>query len=116
MFRLRRFMENRHTWFGNAVILIFLLAQAADGVLTYLGVRTFGPSAEGNPLILWLMGVLGEGPALATAKLAAASLGSLLHVMTVHRIVAVLAGIYLVAAVGPWTVLLFSSFSGLFPF
>jgi hypothetical protein len=109
-------MEHRHTSFGNVVILIFLLAQAADGVLTYLGLQTFGPQAEGNPLILWLMGVLGEGPALAAAKLAAASLGSLLHLMTVHRVVAVLAGIYLVAAVGPWTVLLFSSFSGLFSF
>jgi uncharacterized membrane protein len=72
MLRLRRLREHRHTWFGNLAILLFLLAQAADGVLTYLGVHAFGLHAEGNPLLTWLMGTLGEGPALATAKLTAA--------------------------------------------
>lgn len=109
MFRLRRFMEHRHTAFGNAVILVFLLAQAADGILTYLGVQTFGRSIEANPLLAWLMQMMGDGPALAAAKLAAASFGATLHVLTVHRLVAALAGFYLVAAVGPWVYLLFFS-------
>lgn len=109
--RLRRFREHRHTTFGNAVILAFLLAQAADGVLTYLGIHTFGHAAEGNPLLAWMMNSLGAGPALATAKLTAASLGSLLHLMTVHRLVAILTGIYLLAAVLPWTYLLLSPVS-----
>jgi uncharacterized membrane protein len=107
MLRLRRFRENRHTRFGNVVILLFLLAQAADGVLTYLGVHVYGLRAEGNPLMLWLMTTLGEGPALATAKLTAASLGSWLHVMTVHRLVAILTAIYVAGALVPWAVLLF---------
>lgn len=107
MFRLRRLVENRHTTFGNAVILLFLLAQAADGVFTYLGVQIYGLRAEGNPLMLWLMATLGEGPALAAAKLTAATLGSWLHVMTVHRLVAVLTAIYIAGAVVPWALLLF---------
>ena len=49
MLRPRRFGEHRHTSFGNAVILVFLLAQAADGVFTYLGVQIFGRTIEGNP-------------------------------------------------------------------
>jgi hypothetical protein len=113
MLRLRRFREHRHTRFGNAVILMFLCAQAADGVLTYLGVQLFGPGVEANPLLVWLMATLGQGPALATAKLAAASLGSLLHLMTVHKLVALLTGFYLVAAILPWIYLLSSSVGSL---
>lgn len=109
---MRRFCEHRHTTFGNVVILVFLLAQAADGVLTYLGVQVFGPSIEANPLIAGLMGLMGEGPALAAAKVSAALLGALLHLATVHRIVALLAGLYLVGAVGPWVHLLFFSSFG----
>jgi hypothetical protein len=100
-------VEHRHTTFGNVVILLFLLAQAADGVLTYLGVQAFGRSIEANPMLAWLMHVVGDGPALAAAKLVAASLGATLHVLTVHRLVAALAGFYLLAAVGPWLYLLF---------
>ena len=113
---LGRFRENRHTAFGNAVILVFLCAQAADGVFTYLGVHAFGRMIEANPLISYLMQVVGTGPALAGAKFAAISCGSLLHLLTVHRIVAVLTGIYLVAAIVPWVYLLFVSPMRLFAF
>ena len=112
--RLGRFREHRHTRFGDLAILAFFLAQAADGVLTYLGVRTFGLAVEGNPLVASLMYVLGQGPGVAAAKLVAASFGSALHLMTVHRIVAVLTGIYVVAAVTPWVYLLF--FAGVHAF
>jgi hypothetical protein len=107
MLRPGRFREYRHTTFGNAVILLFFGVQAADGILTYLGVHTLGRGVEANPLLVWLMQALGDGPALATAKLTAASLGAALHVMTVHRIVALLAGIYLIAAITPWVYLIF---------
>jgi hypothetical protein len=107
MFRLGRFREHRHTWFGNVIILTFLLTQAADGVLTYLGVHLYGVAAEGNPLLAWLMHALGEGPALAAAKLTAAGVGGVLHLMTVHRLIAVLTGVYLLAAIAPWLAILF---------
>src|SRR5262245_17645982 len=77
----------RHSRFGNVVIIACFAAQALDGVLTYLGVRYLGPSAEGNPLMAWLMSLVGEGPALAGAKLMAVTFGIGLHLTAVHRIV-----------------------------
>ena len=58
--------------FGDVALVIFLLAQALDGVLTYVGVSTYGLRMEGNPFIGWLMSAMGEAAGLATAKLAAA--------------------------------------------
>ena len=94
--------------FGDVALLVFLLAQAFDGVLTYVGVRTFGLHAEGNPLIAWLMTVLGHGPGLAAAKLAAGSFGVALYASNVHKSVAALAVYYLVVAIAPWIVILSS--------
>jgi len=116
MFALGRLREYRHTTFGNAVILVFLCAQAADGVFTYLGVHAFGRMVEANPLLSYFMHLVGTGPALAGAKLAAIGCGSVLHLLTVHRIVAALTGIYLAAAIGPWVYLLFLSPMRLFTF
>jgi hypothetical protein len=93
--------------FGDLALVLFLLAQASDGVLTYVGVRTFGPGIEGNPLIAWLMTSLGQGAGLATAKLAAGVFGIALHLSDVHKAVAALAGFYFAVAVGPWVALLF---------
>jgi hypothetical protein len=93
--------------FGDLVLVLFLLAQLADGMLTYLGVKTFGRSAEGNPLLLWLMASVGEGPALAGAKLVAGSFGIALHLNAVHRVVAALTLLYLAVAVLPWMAVLF---------
>jgi len=94
------------TWFGNLAIVVFLLTQASDGVLTYLGVGLYGLRAEGNPLIGWLIALLGPLPALATAKLVAGLFGIVLHVSAVHRAVAALAVFYLAVAVVPWVVIL----------
>lgn len=113
---LGRFREYRHTTFGNAAILLFLCAQAADGVFTYLGVHAFGRMIEANPLLAYLMHHVGPGLALTGAKLAAVGCGSLLHLLTVHRIVAALTGIYLAAAIAPWIYLLFVSPARLFAF
>jgi uncharacterized membrane protein len=93
--------------FGDIALVVFLLAQASDGVLTYVGVRVYGPHIEANPLISWMMLTLGEGIALATAKLAAGLFGIVLHLSAVHRAVAVLAAFYLVAAVMPWLAILY---------
>ena len=93
--------------FGNVALLVFLLAQALDGVLTYIGVSTYGLHVEGNPIIGWMMVAMGQGPALAAAKLTAGFFGVVLHLTAVHRAVALLAGFYLIAAVVPWLVVLF---------
>jgi len=93
--------------FGDLVVLAFLVAQGCDGVLTYIGIATMGTGIEGNPLLASLMGAVGGGMALLGAKLLAASLGILLHLTGVHRIVAALTILYVAAAVVPWTALLF---------
>ena len=93
--------------FGDLALLVFLLAQALDGVLTYIGVSTYGLRMEGNPLIGWLMTAIGQGPALAAAKLTAGFFGVALHFSSVHKVVAVLAAFYLIVAVVPWFAVLF---------
>lgn len=95
--------------FGDVAVIVFLLAQASDGVLTYIGVSIYGHGIEGNPLIAWLMARMGEGPALATAKLTAGFFGIALHLSAVHKAVAALAGFYVVVAIIPWVTILFLS-------
>ena len=97
----------RRETFGNLAVVAFLLAQALDGVLTYIGVKTYGLQAEGNPFIGWLMASVGQGAGVATAKLAAGFFGVALHLSAVHKAVAALAAFYLGAAVLPWVALLF---------
>ena len=72
--------------FGNAVIVLFFIAQALDGGLTYVGVRRLRPAtSKAIRCSHWLMQVVGDGPALACAKLAAAGFGIILHLASVHR-------------------------------
>lgn len=93
--------------FGDVAVIVFLLAQASDGVLTYIGVSIYGHAIEGNPLIAWLMAQMGDGPALAATKLTAGGFGIALHLSAVHKAVAALAGFYVVVAIVPWIVILF---------
>jgi hypothetical protein len=93
--------------FGDVALIAFLLAQASDGVLTYIGVSIYGLRVEGNPVIGWLMSAIGQGPALATAKLTAGFFGVALHLSSVHRAVALLAAFYVAVAVVPWLAILF---------
>lgn len=88
--------------FGDVVVVAFLLVQAFDGVLTYVGVRIYGPTIEGNPLMAWLMSSLGQGVALTLAKGTAGAFGIALHMSAVHRVVAVLAVFYFAIAIIPW--------------
>ena len=93
--------------FGDVAVVVFLIVQVFDGVLTYIGVRTHGPDIEGNPLITWLMASMGEGPGLAAAKVTAGALGMALHLSAVHKAVALLAAFYIVVAIIPWVAILF---------
>lgn len=102
---IRRWM-NRPSRFGDTAIVLFLLAQAADGAFTYIGVSKLGLSAEANPLILTLMVTIGAAPALLGAKLLATVCGISLHLLGVHRIVAFLTAVYMAGAVAPWAGLL----------
>jgi hypothetical protein len=68
------FRRSPESLFGNAAVVAFLLVQACDGVLTYIGLVTLGSCTEGNPIVASLMAAFGLGPGLAGAKLVAAFL------------------------------------------
>ena len=100
-------MRLRTASFANVVVIAFLIAQACDGVFTYVGVSLYGTAIEGNPLLAWLMESIGHGPALATAKGMAGAFGIALHLSAVHRVLAALAVFYVAVAVVPWMAILF---------
>jgi hypothetical protein len=93
--------------FGEVALVVFLLAQVLDGLLTYVGVSLYGPQLEGNPVVAWLMATLGHGPGLAAAKVTASVFGIVLHLTAVHMAVAILAAFYVVVAIVPWTLIIF---------
>lgn len=102
-----RYVGNRRLLAGDVIIVGFLITQVLDGAFTYLGVHSFGRHIEANPLLVWLMTCLGDGPALAAAKGTAIAFGAFLHLTAVHRAVAALTALYLALAIVPWTRLLF---------
>jgi hypothetical protein len=99
--------NRRPSLFGDVVLVLFLLAQCFDGVFTYVGVASFGLGIEANPIVATLMGHLGYGTGLVSAKIIASVLGIGLHLLQVHNAVALLAVFYLAAAIVPWSVVLF---------
>ena len=118
--RLPRFMSTRlagfcpwgpdaraRSLFGDIIVIVFFVVQFLDGLFTYFGVQTFGPSVEANPVMAWLMLRIGEVPALAGAKVVAISFGIALHLTGVHHVVAVLTGLYFALAIIPWANILF---------
>jgi hypothetical protein len=89
---------------AQLVLALFVVAQAFDGVFTYLAVHADGIMAEGNVLLATWMGLVGPAPALFGAKLLATACGLFLYFCGVHRTLATLTAFYAVAAVGPWLV------------
>lgn len=91
------------TWREATIVLaIFILAQVADGVLTYWGVTTLGIHVEGNGLLAATMHAIGPFSALVSAKLMACVCGYILYRTASHRPLAVMAGLYIGVAVTPW--------------
>src|SRR4051812_35774553 len=87
---------------GQLVLALFVVLQLADGLITFQAVSTFGTAAEGNPLLVAWMLILGAGPALIAAKVVACGCATFLHHHGCHRLLAGLATIYALVAVGPW--------------
>jgi len=89
--------------FGDLAVLSFLVVQALDGMLTYIGIAWWGPGIEANPIVSSAVAYAGPGAGLAATKLVAAACGILLHVRRVHTLVAFLTALYIAAAILPWT-------------
>jgi hypothetical protein len=88
------------------VLALFLVAQAFDGVFTYVMVRAEGIAAEGNALLATWMTIVGPAPALLGAKTLAAACGILLYALGVHRALGWLTVFYAAVAIVPWLVVL----------
>ena len=95
-----------HAYFGDAMLAAFIVAQALDGALTYLGIATFGAAAEANPVVAWYVSVFGAALGLAAIKAVAVGCAATLYLHDRHRTVAGLTILYLAGAVVPWTRLL----------
>src|SRR5689334_3321111 len=61
-------LRTRRSLFGDAVLVVFLLAQCFDGVFTYIGVSSFGLGVEANPLVASVMATIGHGAGLIAVK------------------------------------------------
>ncbi len=88
------------------ILLLFLLAQVCDGVLTYVGVRIFGPSIEGNPIVAWYIVTMGAGLATIGVKSVAVFCAAILHARAWHWTLGVLTVWYFAFAVWPWIAIL----------
>jgi hypothetical protein len=89
---------------SRLVLLLFLVAQAYDGLFTYVAVAANGISAEGNMLLSVWMTIVGPIPTLIGAKLLAAMGGLLLYKQGVHRVLAGLTLVYASTAIAPWLI------------
>jgi len=91
---------------ASLILGAFVLMQALDGLLSYLGVSAHGLWLEGNPIVSWYAHQFGPGAAFIGAKLFAIGCGGVLYLAGRHAWLAVLAVLHLVAAVAPWTYIL----------
>ena len=101
----------RQNRFGDFVMSAFLIVQILDGYLTYRGIRDLGLGVEieGNPLVAVAIGAFGVRVALVLVKTFASLCGIFLHTRRYHRVLAALTAFYVVAAIGPWVVLLYTN-------
>jgi Domain of unknown function (DUF5658) len=94
---------------AQIVWLAFVLVQALDGAMSYVGVSLHGPGIEANPLVAWYLGAFGPAVGFTVAKLFAVTCGAVLYMTARHRWVAILTLVYVVFAVVPWVSLLSGS-------
>jgi hypothetical protein len=91
---------------SQLILAIFLVAQAYDGLFTYVAVQAYGVMAEGNVLLATWIQLVGPGPAIVGAKVLAAGCGILLYVLGVRRALLALTVFYAVCAIAPWLIVL----------
>lgn len=99
-FRVRRFSNAEILW------LAFVVVQALDGAMSYVGVSLHGLDIEGNPLVAWYLTAFGPALGFVIAKLFAVGCGAVLYLTGRHRWMALVTIVYVVFAVGPWIHLL----------
>ena len=88
--------------FGDTIWIAFVSVQAADAVLTYVGIVLFGIGIDANPIVARCLMTLGPSAGLICTKLFAIGCAALLHCLARHRIVGVLTIGFLLGAISPW--------------
>lgn len=88
--------------FNKLTLVAFILSQIGDGILTYVGVSTFGVKAEGNPFLAFIMSVYGVGFGLVVAKIVSVILGLILYMLGFHNLMVGLTIAHVVFAIIPW--------------
>ncbi len=88
--------------YADVLWVAFVTVQALDGVMSYVGIRTFGLWIEGNPLVAWYTAALGPAIALTGAKLFAVGCGLVLYLTARYGLMALLTLFYLMFAIFPW--------------
>jgi len=92
----------RRLWYAEVLWLAFVVVQALDGAMSYVGVQLHGLGIEGNPLVAWYLGVLGPAAGFMVAKLFAVTCGAVLYVAARYMWVGLLTLVYVIFAVAPW--------------
>jgi hypothetical protein len=87
---------------SRVILLLFLAAQAFDGVFTYVAVNAVGTTAESNVLLAAWMTILGPGLALLLAKGLAVLAGAFVYRRGLHGLLAGLTVLYAAVAIAPW--------------
>lgn len=87
--------------FGNIAIALFVIVQCLDAVFTYILI-TNGVAFEGNPLVSWVMSLIGVGLALVVVKIIGIGLGIIIYRLAAHRMLIVVSVIYLIILMPTW--------------
>ncbi len=104
-----RLFASRRLSAAEIVWLVFVIVQALDGAMSYVGVSLHGPSIEANPLVGWYLAAFGPAVGFTAAKLFAVTCGAVLYITARHQWVAILTIVYILFAVGPWVHVLSST-------
>lgn len=98
----------KHSKNNNIIKLAFalVLLQAADGICTYIGVQNFGHQVEGNPLIRYLITLVGAAVTLSSAKVLTLVPIYYLSKVKAEKILIFLVGLY-IGVVVQWLLALY---------
>ncbi len=93
---------------GLAPLAAFVIVQCTDAWLTAIGIYRYGVAVEANPIVAWYTHVLGVGVALLAVKAVAIGCAAALHAQTCRRTLSALSALYVVVAIIPWIVALWT--------
>ena len=92
--------------FARLIVMVFVVLQIADGLMTLGAVHIFGTAAEGNPILQTWFRLTGPLLTLCVAKGIACGGAALLYVMGRRRTLSALTVLHAWYTVIPWLTVL----------